>query len=171
MPPGVIIIMGVSGAGKTTVGRALAEAAGWKFADADDFHPEANRAKMSAGIALTDTDRAPWLDTLRKLISEALAANDPLVLACSALKGAYRDLLAVDADRVRFVHLHGSSVLLAARIGARAGHFAPPALLDSQLATLEPPADALALDVAASPAELVSAICSHFGLPLAGVSA
>lgn len=166
MAPRVFIVMGVAGSGKTTVGRALGAELGWRFVDADDFHPPANVAKMSAGLPLTDADRAPWLDILRGLVADALSTDTPMVLACSALKTAYRDRLAVDDDRVRFVYLTGSPELLAARIAARTGHFAPPSLLASQLATLEKPDDArtLALDIAATPAALVAEIRRRHGL-------
>lgn len=164
MPPRVLLIMGVAGSGKTTVGRALADSLGWRFTDADDLHPPANIAKLSAGTALTDSDRAPWLAALRAHIDEQLAANSPTVLACSALKQSYRNQLIADAARVRIVYLRGTREQLAARLGARTGHFAPPALLDSQLATLEEPNDALTLDIASSPTDLVAGIRRHFHL-------
>jgi gluconokinase len=160
MPPRVLLIMGVAGSGKTTVGRTLADSLGWHFTDADDFHPPANIAKMSAGTALTDADRAPWLDALRDHID----AHDHTVIACSALKAAYRARLIADADRVKLIHLRGTREQLAARLTARTGHFAPAALLDSQLATLEEPRDALTLDITLSPAELAAEIRRHFGL-------
>ena len=141
--PIVIVVMGVSGAGKTTHGRALAAAVGWDFADADDHHPAANVAKMRAGIPLDDADRAPWLATLRAMIERHLAADRPLVLACSALKQAYRDALWADRPRMRLIYLEGTRDALAARLEARADHFMPAALLDSQLADLQPPADAV----------------------------
>jgi gluconokinase len=160
MPPRVLLIMGVAGSGKTTVGRALADSLGWRFTDADDFHPPANIAKMSAGNALTDSDRAPWLAALRDHID---ATNDT-VLACSALKASYRARLIADPDRVKLIHLRGTREQIAARLAARTGHYASSALLDSQLATLEEPADALALDIALSPAELAAEIRRHFRL-------
>ena len=158
-PPGppLVTVMGVSGSGKTTVGAALAQRLGVPFADADDFHPPANVAKMSAGTPLTDDDRWPWLDR----VAEALRAEAPLVIGCSALRRAYRDRIRAGAGGpVAFVHLAGSKALIGARMAARQGHFMPPALLDSQFATLEPPAPeegALALDVAATPEALVAA--------------
>lgn len=150
--------MGVAGSGKTTVGRALADSLGWRFTDADDFHPPANIAKMSAGIALNDSDRDPWLAAVR----DHIVSTDDLVLACSALKASYRARLIADPDRVKLIHLRGTREQIAARLAARTGHYASPSLLDSQLATLEEPSDALVLDIADSPAALVAAIRRHF---------
>lgn len=164
LKPTVLLVMGVAGCGKSTVGRALADALGWAFADADDFHPPANRAKMSAGIPLADADRAPWLDALRAHIAAALAADAPLVLACSALKQTYRDHLFVNRQRMRLVYLRGSRDLLAARLAARSGHFMPAALLDSQLADLEEPADALVAEISPPAPELVAKIRAGLGL-------
>lgn len=147
--------MGVSGSGKSTVGRLLADELGWAFADADDFHPPANRAKMAAGQPLDDADRAPWLAALADLLRDHLARAAPLVLACSALKRAYRDRLAVSPE-VAFVHLQGDPALIAARLAGRADHFMPAALLGSQLAALEPPVDAITADIAETPAEIVA---------------
>ena len=127
--------MGVSGAGKSAVGAALAAALGVPFVDGDDLHPEANVARMAAGISLTDADRAPWLERVGAALA---AAPDGLVVACSALKRAYRDAIRIAVPDAAFVHLAGSSALLRRRLDARAGHFMPTALLDSQLATLEP---------------------------------
>ena len=141
MRPTVVVVMGVAGAGKTTVGRALADALGWQFHDADDFHAPESVARMRAGLPLDDARRAPWLAELRTLIVATLGAGESAVLACSALRHAYRDALVQPdaAGAVRFVHLRVSSEVLATRLGARTGHFAPPALLGSQLATLEAP--------------------------------
>jgi len=127
-----IVVMGVSGCGKSSVGIALAEALGARFIDGDDLHPEANKAKMGAGIPLDDSDRGPWLD----LVGEALTPNT--VIACSALKRAYRDRIRTAAPGTFFVHLDGSREILERRLGARSGHFMPATLLDSQLAILEP---------------------------------
>ena len=154
----VIIMMGVTGAGKTTVGRRLAETLGWRFHDADDFHPEANKAKMNAGVPLTDDDRWPWLHALRAVIEQALADGAGAVVTCSALKRAYRDVLSGGLDGVRYVHLTGDSRVLAKRLAGRRGHFMNPALLDSQLATLEAPEDALDVDLALPPDEQVAVI-------------
>jgi gluconokinase len=162
--PLVIVVMGVSGAGKTEHGRALAEALGWDFADADSHHTPENIAKMRAGTALSDADRAPWLATLRAEIERRLAAARPLVLACSALKQSYRDALWADRPRMRLVFLEGPRDLIAARLAARAGHFMPPALLDTQLAALEPPADALRIPVSRPIADQVAAVRASLGL-------
>ena len=158
----VILIMGVAGSGKTTIGQKLAAALGWQFADADNFHSPANIAKMSAGQPLDDADRAPWLAALRAFIDERLARGENAVLACSALKASYRDVLIADPARVRLVHLQGSPDLLQRRLRGRHGHYMAPAMLDSQLATLEPPPHALTLDIAHSPDELVSEIRHAF---------
>jgi len=163
----VVVLMGVCGCGKTTVGRALAAAMGWPFFDADDFHPEANVAKMRAGIALTDDDRRPWLDRLAVEMAAINARGAHAVLACSALRQAYRDRLARGGD-VRFVHLMGDRATLAPRLAARAGHYMPASLLDSQLATLEEPADALVVDVRLTVAEQVAAIRSQLTLTNTG---
>ena len=162
--PRIILIMGVTGSGKTTVGHLLADSLGWAFSDADDFHPPANVAKMSAGIALTDDDRDPWLTALRSHIECQLAADQQTVVACSALKAAYRTRLIPDSGLVHLVYLKGATELLAARLANRSGHFAPPALLTSQLATLEPPVEALMLDIAVPPEQLVTEISSRCGL-------
>jgi carbohydrate kinase (thermoresistant glucokinase family) len=127
-----IVVMGVSGCGKSSVGLALAEALGARFIDGDDLHPEANKAKMAAGIPLNDDDRWPWLD----LVGDALAESNTVV-ACSALKRVYRERILAAAPGTFFVHLHGTRELLAQRMGARPNHFMPVALLDSQLNTLE----------------------------------
>ena len=154
----VIIVMGVAGSGKTTVGEKLAAALGWSFRDADDFHPPENVAKMSAGLPLNDHDRAPWLAAIRAHIDACLARGEGSVVTCSALKEAYRRVLVADPARVKLVHLTGDFALLAARIGSRQGHFMKPAMLHSQLAALEPPPDALAVDIAPPPDEIVARI-------------
>lgn len=150
--------MGVTGAGKTTVGGRLATTLGWRFHDADDFHPPANKLKMNAGIPLTDQDRWPWLRALRAVIEQALADHAGAVVTCSALKRAYRDVLAGGLAQVRYVHLTGDPAVLAARLAGRRGHFMNPALLDSQLATLEMPSDAIDVEVALTPDQQVAAI-------------
>lgn len=149
-----VIVMGVSGSGKTTLGAALAGRLGWAFADADDFHPAANREKMAKGIPLTDEDRAPWLAALHDLIADHVRGGRPLVLACSALKERYRRTLIGDLEGVRVVFAQGSRDLIARRMSAR-HHFMPVALLDSQLASLEVPGDALTVDIRLPPEENV----------------
>lgn len=139
--PPAIVVMGVSGSGKTTVGEAIAKALGIGFRDADGFHPAANVAKMSAGLPLNDEDRWPWLDAIGAAIHDA-PADKPVVVSCSALRRVYRERIQAAAGRpVDFVHLSGSRDLLAERMATRKGHFMPVSLLDSQLATLEPPAE------------------------------
>ena len=142
MAPSVVVLMGPAGAGKTTVGERLAASLGWPFADADAFHPASNVEKMRRGEGLTDADRAPWLAALREAVRATLERGGRLVLACSALRRSYRDaLVPSDAppDAVRFVYLHVGRAELARRLATRVGHYAPAALLDSQLATLEVP--------------------------------
>jgi len=135
-PPPLVVVMGVSGSGKTTIGAALALRLRVPFADADDFHPQANIDKMSAGIPLTDDDRGPWLATIATWLAEHAAGGG--VASCSALKRSYRDVLAAAAPQVFFVHLHGDPDVIAARVAGRPGHFMPAALVESQFATLEP---------------------------------
>ena len=135
-PPPLVVVMGVSGSGKTTIGAALAQRLRVPFADADDFHPQANVDKMSAGIPLTDDDREPWLATIATWLAEHAASGG--VASCSALKRSYRQILAAAAPQVFFVHLHGDPEVIAARVAGRPGHFMPAALVDSQFATLEP---------------------------------
>jgi gluconokinase len=153
----IVLLMGVAGVGKTTIGEALARELGWRFIDADDFHPPQNVAKMKAGTPLNDDDRWPWLARLNKLLKEETNA----VLACSALKAAYRERLAQGVADFTTVYLHGSPELIRARIAARKHRYMPAALLDSQLATLEPPADAISIDVAGSTEESVAAITAR----------
>jgi gluconokinase len=155
------VIMGVSGCGKSGVGQRLATALGARFVEGDQFHPPENVAKMSAGIPLDDADRHGWLLRLRAEIAAASAAGTPLVLACSALKRRYRDLLREGDPHLRFAHLSGSRATLAARLEGRAGHFMPASLLDSQLRDLEPLQDdeaGLQLDIDATPQQLCDAI-------------
>jgi gluconokinase len=163
-PPLVVLIMGVAGTGKTTVGQALASAIGWSFRDADDFHPPSNIAKMAAGRPLDDSDRDPWLASIRVHITATIARGESAVVTCSALKESYRRLIIGRSRSVKLVHLHGDPVLIRQRIAARKGHFMKPAMLDSQLADLEPPRDALLLDISNSTAELVSKIRTHYAL-------
>lgn len=149
--------MGVSGVGKTTVGRLLAERLSCPFLDADDFHPPANVAKMRGGIPLTDADREPWLQALRAEIEGRLERGESAVLACSALKQDYRDRLQV-SDAVRIVYLRGTAALIRDRLQARRGHYFDPALLASQFAALEEPEGLLTVDVTADPEELARRI-------------
>ena len=153
----ILVLMGVCGCGKTTVGRALADALGWPFHDADDFHPPANVAKMAAGTPLDDDDRWPWLDRMATAMREVNDRGGHAVLACSALKQAYRDRLARAGD-VRFVFLRGDRATIAARLAARRHEFMPASLLESQFAALEEPADALAVDIRADVPGQVAAI-------------
>jgi gluconokinase len=158
----VVIVMGVAGSGKSTVGLALAAALGWRFVDADEHHSPESVAKMARGEPLTDADRWPWLDGLRAIIVAALAADERLVLACSALKAAYRArLVGGDAHRIRFVYLAGTPEMLRARLERRAGHFMKPGMLASQLAALEPPDDAVTVDAARPVDALVAEIVSR----------
>jgi gluconokinase len=138
----IILLMGVTGAGKTTVGRALAEQLHWRFADADDYHSPANIARMHTGIALTDADRAPWLQALQNAILQWIRAGESVVLACSALKAAYRETLVV-SPAVKLVYLKADEALITARVSARTGSYMNPQLVPSQFATLEEPRDAL----------------------------
>src|SRR5271170_4863882 len=149
--------MGVSGAGKTTVGQLLASQLNYEFADADDYHSATNIEKMRNGIPLTDADRAPWLETLRALITTWIATGQNAVLACSALKREYREELQI-APEVQFVYLKGTPQLLHQRLHVRQGHYMTEQMLDSQLATLEEPEHALAIDVDRAPAEIVNEI-------------
>jgi gluconokinase len=150
-------MMGVAGAGKTTVGNLVASQLAWEFADGDDYHPAANVEKMRNGIPLSDADRAPWLEILRSLIANWIASGKSGVLACSALKRAYRERLQVSPE-VRVVYLKGSVALLQRRMWARLGHFMTERMLESQLATLEEPEDAVVVDVDRSPEEIVAEI-------------
>jgi gluconokinase len=160
----IVILLGVAGAGKTTIGRALASRYGWRFVDGDDHHTSAAIAKMHAGIALTDADRAPWLATLHSIAAAALDRREHVVIACSALKQRYREALRGPLRQVRFAYLKVDEATLRCRLEERAGHFAGPALLASQLADLEEPADALTIDATRPPEEIVNAIAYELGL-------
>ncbi|HYN30846.1 MAG TPA: gluconokinase [Dermatophilaceae bacterium] len=136
--PDVVVVMGVSGVGKTTVAKAVAAAMGWSYAEGDDFHPQANVEKMRAGTPLTDADRWPWLRAIGGWVSQEVAGGHSGVVTCSALRRTYRDLLRRDRPSVRFAHLVGSADLITGRLRGRTGHHMPPSLLPSQFATLEP---------------------------------
>jgi gluconokinase len=162
----VVIILGVSGAGKTTLGRLLARKLGWAFYEADDFHSPANVEKMHAGNPLTDEDRWPWLESLRELVKRCLDSKKNAILTCSALKEAYRRHLRVNSE-VKLVYLRGDYTLIADQLRHRRGHFMSPALLQSQFADLEEPRAAggiLTVDLGRTPRELVQEITTKLGL-------
>ena len=154
----IILIMGVSGSGKTTVGKKLAEFLGWEFADADDFHPPKNIEKMKQGIALNDADRFPWLQKIQDEIKRNLQENTNLVLTCSALKASYREMLLVNEESVKLVYLKGSFELIEERLEARENHFMKAGLLESQFETLEEPNDAIIVDISQSVDNIVQEI-------------
>lgn len=153
-----VIVMGVSGSGKTSIGQALAEAVGWDFFDADDFHPPENIVKMASGIPLNDSDRVPWLASLHDLISSSLKADRPGVLACSALTDAYRRQLLVGDARVQLVYLKGNYGLIWSRMSARTDHYMKPHMLQSQFDLLEEPIDVITVDISKPVAEVVQEI-------------
>jgi gluconokinase len=161
----IIVLMGVAGTGKTSVGQVLARRLGWPFHDADDFHPAANIEKMRRGIPLDDDDRRPWLDAIRRSIDESLRAGENAIYACSALKERYRQLLAADAEEIRFVYLTAPPELIAQRLAHRQRHFFNPALLRSQFDDLEEPHGVLQVDVSPPPDaiadSIIKALLSH----------
>ncbi len=161
----VVVLMGVSGSGKTTIGKALAAELGWAFVEGDDFHPAANVEKMRQGAPLNDEDRRPWLRALRRRVEEACTRGEDVVLACSALKHDYREYLERhDPECVQYVYLHGPEGLIRRRLAERKGHFMDPALLRRQVEALEPPEDALRVDVTPAPEVIAAEIRSKLGL-------
>lgn len=159
----IVIVMGVTGAGKSTIGQLLARELGWQFSDADDYHPIANVEKIRRGIPLDDDDRRPWLDRLHKVIADWVSHHQNVVLACSALKQTYRQQLRV-SEEVRFVYLKGSATLIAKRLRSRHGHFANEQILAGQFADLEEPPDALTVEISGAPAQIVVEIRQKLGL-------
>jgi len=170
-PPTHLVVMGVAGSGKSTIAAALSQQLGWACAEADEFHPQSNIDKMTQGIPLQDEDRWPWLQEIQDWMSAQAGAGRSTVLTCSALKKSYRRLLSEAQGRVLFLHLHGESGLIGQRMQGREGHFMPPTLLPSQLATLEPlseeelAAGSLRLDISKSPEEIVAAVIAALELP------
>ncbi len=169
----VIVVMGVSGSGKSTVGPRLAAALGGDYAEGDAFHPPANIAKMKRGEPLDDVDRKPWLEAMAAAIRGWTQAERPTVLSCSALKRRYRDILRSGAADLRFVHLAGDKALIAARMAARKDHFMPPALLDSQFAALEPPGpdEAIVVSIDQPPDAIVAEALARLGAAVGGATA
>lgn len=169
----VIVVMGVSGSGKSTVGPRLAAALGGDYAEGDAFHPPANIAKMKRGEPLDDVDRKPWLEAMAAAIRGWSQAARPTVLSCSALKRKYRDILRSGAADVQFVHLAGDKALIAARMAARKGHFMPPSLLDSQFAVLEPPGpdEAIVVSIDQPPDAIVAEALARLGATARGATA
>jgi gluconokinase/6-phosphogluconolactonase len=162
--PKVLVVMGVSGSGKTTVGKLLADRLGWHYQEGDALHPPANVAKMTSGTPLTDADRLPWLNLVAARIDAWRSRGEAGVITCSALKRAYRDIIVGDRPDVSLVHLKGSRELIGRRMAARKGHFMPTALLDNQFATLQEPAPeerAITVDIDGTPAEIVDEILRH----------
>jgi gluconokinase len=171
-----LVVMGVAGSGKSTIAAALSRQLGWACAEADEFHPQSNIEKMSQGTPLQDEDRWPWLQEIQNWMTGQAQEGKSTVLTCSALKQSYRQLLSQAEGRVLFLHLHGEAGLIGQRMQGREGHFMPPTLLPSQLATLEPLTDeeiaagSLRLDISKAPEELVRTIIAALGLPAAQAS-
>ncbi|MGX5775985.1 gluconokinase [Methylorubrum zatmanii] len=170
--PTVLVVMGVSGSGKSTVAALLAETLGWPFVDGDDFHTPESVARMRAGHPLDDAARAPWLGRIRAWIDARLAAHEPGIVACSALKRAYRRALTGDRPDVRIVFLEGSRSVIQGRVQARHGHFMPASLLDSQFAALEPPGqeeNPITVGIEDGPDAIVAAVLTRLGPPAGGL--
>jgi gluconokinase len=154
----IVILMGVSGSGKTTIGKRLAEGLGWVFFEGDDFHPQANITKMAKGIPLSDMDRQPWLNALRKLISQLIHEEESAVITCSALKAAYRQFLKQGNKEVCFVYLKGDYELIEKRLEQRSDHYMKAGLLSSQFADLQEPEGVMTVDIGEDPEEIVRSI-------------
>ena len=172
--PCALVVMGVSGSGKSTIADALAQRLGWTYEDGDRFHPASNIAKMSAGHPLTDEDRRPWLQAIADEIDRVCGAGERAVIACSALKRVYRDILVHGRNDVRIIHLDGTQELIASRLAARKDHFMPPGLLASQFKTLEPPGrseNAIVVSIDSTVDAIVHDIVSQLGLGPADSSA
>ncbi|KQO03128.1 gluconate kinase [Arthrobacter sp. Leaf234] len=165
--PHHVVVMGISGSGKTTIATRMAEQLGWVFAEADDFHPPANITKMTSGIALTDEDRWPWLESMRAWLTEQAHAGLSTVVTCSALRRSYRDVLTGADGDVRFVHLLGDTDLILDRMKTRSGHFMPESLLPSQISTLEPlepDEQGVRIENTGTPAEVVAEVITRLDL-------
>lgn len=162
--PMIILLMGVSGSGKTTIGKLLADSLHWQFSDADAFHSPENVEKMRRGIPLSEADRTPWLKDLQTAIKQWLQEDKNVVLACSALKDSYRQFLILDSDRIKLIYLKGSYELIQKRLQERRNHYMPEKLLESQFDTLEEPLDAICIDVAASLQVIVQNIRTALGI-------
>jgi gluconokinase len=162
----VIVVMGVTGAGKSTIGRALAAALGWEFHDGDDLHSEESKRKMHRGEPLTDFDRGPWIIAVRQVVQAMLSSGTNGVVACSALKQSYRNQIVGDAASVKLVYLKGSQRLIGERLAGRIGHFMNPELLQSQFDTLEEPddRDAIVVDISMAPEAIVADIRARLGV-------
>ncbi|GAB3297271.1 gluconokinase [Parasphingorhabdus pacifica] len=167
MTPTCLVVMGVSGVGKSTAALSLGDSLGWITAEADEFHPESNIEKMTEGIPLVDADRLPWLSAMRDWITERAEAGENTVVTCSALKRTYREILRESRARVRFVHLRGTPEIIEQRLSERSGHFMPPSLLESQFGDLEPlraDEDGVSVDVDRSPEQVTHRALVSLGL-------